>query len=148
MISGGVIAHRGASGHAPENTLAAFRKAYDQGVRWVEFDVRLSADDELIYQLDAGSWFAPQYAMYRINPRRRLGLLYEQHDWLDWAKRLNVFAIHKVADTFSRADIEHYQALGYPVIVGIVNDAQQARQLFDWGVAGIFSDYPDRAMVK
>ena len=33
-----IIAHRGASGHAPENTNAAFRKAAELGATWVEFD--------------------------------------------------------------------------------------------------------------
>jgi glycerophosphoryl diester phosphodiesterase len=36
---GRVIAHRGASRIAPENTLAAFRAAAAQGARWIEFDV-------------------------------------------------------------------------------------------------------------
>jgi glycerophosphoryl diester phosphodiesterase len=39
-----VVAHRGASGEAPENTLAAFRLAVAQGARYVECDVHLSAD--------------------------------------------------------------------------------------------------------
>ena len=39
-----VVAHRGASGQAPENTLAAFRLAIDQGAAAVECDVQLSAD--------------------------------------------------------------------------------------------------------
>ena len=39
-----IIAHRGASAHAPENTLAAFRMAMDAGADGVEFDVRLSKD--------------------------------------------------------------------------------------------------------
>jgi glycerophosphoryl diester phosphodiesterase len=38
------IAHRGASAHAPENTLAAFRLAAELGADMVELDVRLSAD--------------------------------------------------------------------------------------------------------
>lgn len=38
------IAHRGASGHAPENTLAAFRLAAELGADMVELDVRVSAD--------------------------------------------------------------------------------------------------------
>ncbi len=33
------LAHRGASGHAPENTLAAFRKALELGADWIELDV-------------------------------------------------------------------------------------------------------------
>jgi len=39
-----IIAHRGASSHAPENTLAAFQMAIDAGVEGVEFDVRLAKD--------------------------------------------------------------------------------------------------------
>jgi glycerophosphoryl diester phosphodiesterase len=38
------IGHRGASGHAPENTIAAFRLALQLGADGVELDVRLSAD--------------------------------------------------------------------------------------------------------
>jgi glycerophosphoryl diester phosphodiesterase len=40
-----VIGHRGAKSNAPENTLAGLRAAHDEGARWVEFDVKLSADD-------------------------------------------------------------------------------------------------------
>lgn len=43
-----VIAHRGDSAHAPENTLAAFRLAMQNGADGVELDVSLSADGELI----------------------------------------------------------------------------------------------------
>ena len=39
-----VIAHRGASGSAPENTLAAFELAASQGADAIELDVRLTAD--------------------------------------------------------------------------------------------------------
>jgi len=43
-----VIGHRGAAGCAPENTLAGLRKAKELDFRWVEFDVRLTADGEMI----------------------------------------------------------------------------------------------------
>ncbi len=81
-----IIAHRGASAIAPENTLAAFTKAKALGLTWVEFDVMLAEsgdvivlhDEELnrttngtgkvisrpyryIKTLDAGSWFNPIY---------------------------------------------------------------------------------------
>lgn len=39
-----IIAHRGASAYAPENTLAAFRMAIESGADGVEFDVRLAMD--------------------------------------------------------------------------------------------------------
>ncbi len=78
-----VIAHRGASGYAPENTLAAFSLAARMGVAAIELDVHLSADGEPVVihdsrverttdgrgavrnmtlaelkELDAGSWFS------------------------------------------------------------------------------------------
>lgn len=82
-----VIGHRGAAGHAPENTLAGFRRAAALGCRWVEFDVRLTSDNEpvllhdnrldrttngrgkvsasplaAIRRHDAGSWFGSSFA--------------------------------------------------------------------------------------
>lgn len=48
-----VIAHRGASGLEPENTVAAFRGAVALGVDGVELDVRRSADGKLVVHHDA-----------------------------------------------------------------------------------------------
>jgi len=39
-----IFAHRGASAHAPENTLAAFQLALTQQADAIELDVKLSAD--------------------------------------------------------------------------------------------------------
>jgi len=39
-----IIAHRGDSSHAPENTLAAFEMAFEKGADGVEFDVQMSRD--------------------------------------------------------------------------------------------------------
>ncbi|MFQ5616274.1 MAG: glycerophosphodiester phosphodiesterase [Anaerolineales bacterium] len=43
-----LIAHRGGPAQAPENTLAAFRKAIDVGADWLEMDVQVTGDGELI----------------------------------------------------------------------------------------------------
>lgn len=86
-----IIAHRGASGSAPENTLAAFTKAVDLGADIIELDVRQTRDTQLVVlhdatvdrttdgsgrvadltaaeirALDAGSWFSLQFARERI----------------------------------------------------------------------------------
>lgn len=47
------IGHRGAAGHAPENTLAAIRKGIALGVDFVEIDVRCTADGVLVALHDA-----------------------------------------------------------------------------------------------
>lgn len=82
-----VMGHRGAKGHAPENTIASLRRAGELGAHWVEFDVKLTRDgvpvlmhdDTLkrttsgrgevaaktlaeIRTLDAGRWFSPDFA--------------------------------------------------------------------------------------
>jgi glycerophosphoryl diester phosphodiesterase len=86
-----VIAHRGASSAAPENTLASDEVARRAGADWIENDVQPSKDGvphvlhdptvdrttdgtgavrdltaDRIAALDAGSWFAPAYAGQRI----------------------------------------------------------------------------------
>ncbi len=43
-----VIAHRGASGDAPENTMAAFRRAVAAGAEFIETDLQLSRDARLV----------------------------------------------------------------------------------------------------
>ncbi len=43
-----IVAHRGDSANAPENTLAAFRLALENGADGIELDVMLSADQQLV----------------------------------------------------------------------------------------------------
>jgi glycerophosphoryl diester phosphodiesterase len=86
-----VIAHRGASGTCPENTLAAFRRAEALGAHMIELDVQLSRDGEVVVvhddtvdrttdgagavsaqtlaglkRFDAGTWFGATYRGERI----------------------------------------------------------------------------------
>ena len=50
-----IIAHRGASADAPENTLAAFKLAWEQGADGIECDVRLTADGRIVCLHDPGT---------------------------------------------------------------------------------------------
>jgi glycerophosphoryl diester phosphodiesterase len=43
------FAHRGASGHEPENTLRSFSKAIDLGASWIEFDVRAVENEAIVF---------------------------------------------------------------------------------------------------
>jgi len=86
-----IIAHRGDSAAAPENTLAAFRSALAHGAQAMEFDIHLTRDGQAVVihdatvdrcstgkgavqdltladlkSLDVGSWFAPNFTGERV----------------------------------------------------------------------------------
>jgi glycerophosphoryl diester phosphodiesterase len=86
-----IVAHRGDSGHAPENTLAAFRRAIECGADMIELDIQRTKDNRLVVfhdatlrrttngkgyiarktyaqlaGLDAGSWFDKKFAGEKI----------------------------------------------------------------------------------
>jgi len=48
MRSPWIIAHRGASGHAPENTITAFKRAVELGARFIETDLHLTRDARFV----------------------------------------------------------------------------------------------------
>lgn len=85
------IAHRGGEAYAPENTMAAFKLTLEYAIGWIETDVRRTKDNQLVLlhdelvdrttdgsgsvhdfsldelrNLDAGSWFGPEFAGERI----------------------------------------------------------------------------------
>lgn len=51
-----LIAHRGDSAHAPENTLPAFEQALEKGADWIELDLTLSGDGQPVVSHDLGLW--------------------------------------------------------------------------------------------
>ena len=104
-----MLAHRGASGHAPELTMAAFKMALEMESDGLELDVQLSKDQHLaifhdaglrrttgreglvaetswkaLQQFDAGSWFGPGFGDEKI-PDLEQVLQFGPPDW-----RLNI----------------------------------------------------------
>jgi glycerophosphoryl diester phosphodiesterase len=86
-----VVAHRGAAGKAPENTLASVRQAIKDGADWIEIDVQETIDGEVVVihdsdfmklanvdlkvwegtlkqlrEIDIGSWFGPEFSAERV----------------------------------------------------------------------------------
>ena len=86
-----IIAHRGAAGAAPENTMASIQRAIADGTDWVEIDVQETRDGQVIVvhdsdfmklagnpmkvwegdltqarQIDIGSWFDPAFSDQRV----------------------------------------------------------------------------------
>ena len=121
-----IIAHRGFSAIAPENTLAAFCAAIQHGANSIEFDVQLSSDGvpviihdptldrttngtgkvkdktlEQLKTLDVGTWFDSKYFSERIPTLREA---------LKAMKNLEKFAYSEVkgSDDWMAADVDNF----------------------------------------
>lgn len=104
----GVCAHRGAMQSHPENTVAAFKEAIRLGAQMIEFDVRLTKDNELIImhdetvdrttngtgfvseltlselrKLDAGSWKSKEFAGEKVPTLKEALQIMPQNIWLN-----------------------------------------------------------------
>jgi glycerophosphoryl diester phosphodiesterase len=116
-----IMGHRGAMGHAPENTMASFRLAQTMGVDAIELDVHLSADGHLVVlhdetlerttdgqgevseytleqlqQLDAGSSFSAAFKGERIPTLEEVLSWAKGHELpvvIEFKRNLNVKAI-------------------------------------------------------
>ncbi len=100
-----IIAHRGASGNAPENTLAAFRVAVEMGATFIETDLHLTRDAQFVAihdaslqrttngagavrdmtlaelkELDAGRWFDHSFIGERIPTLEEILTFGREHD--------------------------------------------------------------------
>jgi len=97
-----IIAHRGASGYAPENTMASFEKAVELKADYIEMDIQMTKDGELVVfhdfdvsrttngsgaiknfslkdlkELDAGSWFHSTFKSEKIPTLKEVLSLYK-----------------------------------------------------------------------
>lgn len=223
------IGHRGAMGHAPENTLASVREALALGATCIEVDVYavdgklvVFHDDRLerttngngylcdksfdyLRSLDAGSgeqiptldevcdlidrraglnielkgpdtaapvavfisrlvskdWPLPsilvssfnhrQLAELRwLNPDIRLGALTASLpvDNARFAESLEAFSVHPSLEFIDRAFVSDAHARGLKVYVYTVNHPDDITKMRDFGVDGVFTNYPERVLER
>lgn len=231
-----IIAHRGASAYAPENTMMAFYQAYLMGAKWIEFDVMLAAcgepvifHDETLERttclvgevgihpyaylktLEVGAWFSPfavgermphlktvlmflketgmsanieikplpgqdietvdaviqtvarvfgeapsnllysSFSMEALlhlrknHPEAQVGVLLDawQPQWESWIKKIQPISIHVEKEMATPGKISQIKQLNKFLLCYTVNQKEEALALFEQGVDGVFSDYPD-----
>ena len=229
-----VIAHRGASGTAPENTLAAFRRAETIGAHMIELDVQLTSDGEVIVMhddtlerttngrgavcgrslaelraLDAGSWFGPAFAgepvptlaevldavrlpvnvelkagggdgleartlavvraagaldrivfssfdpgslerLRLLTADAQIGVLWSRPQFspaIAIAARVAAIAVHIRKTAVSAENVAAAREMGLLTRVWTVNSPREFAPLERAGVAGVFTDYPERFLL-
>ena len=158
-----IIAHKGASGIAPENTLTAFQKALDLGVDMIELDVRHTKDEEIVVfhdstlerttdgrglveditlaeirELDAGSWFHPDFEGEKVPT------LKEVLDLIDGQCKVLIEIKHM--------DHPHYHDFAEKLI----DIVEEERNGFEWCILQSYEDryieeahkYDDRIQTK
>jgi glycerophosphoryl diester phosphodiesterase len=226
-----VIAHRGASGTRPENTLTAFRRAEAVGAHMIELDVQLTRDRKVVVmhdwtlrrttggrgrvcartlaelrRLDAGAWFDPAYAgegvpslgevldavklpvnvelkarrddgleahalgvvrdagaegrvvfssfdprsirrVRRLDPHAAIAVLWSSRRFkmaLRLAAGVGATALHIRKDAATPAEVRAAVVSGLEVRAWTVNDPADFARLGGMGVAGVFTDFPER----
>ena len=116
-----IIAHRGASASAPENTLTAFSLALKQNADAIEVDVKLTRDKHVIV-LPSGkkggltrSLFCRIFAYNSVH--------FEQYD-------------------VTRSLVDKIHQIGKNILAYTVNEPKQVKKIFTMGIDGIFTDDP------
>ena len=233
-----IFGHRGASAHAPENTISSFELALVQGADAIELDVKLSSDGVVVVHhddtvdrttngtgrikdltlaelktLDAGSFFSEKFKGEKIptleevfeavgtrtfinveltNYKTRrdhlvetVSMLVKKHQMQKrvifssffasnlskassylpevprgllalkgflgaWARSFGfVFgkyqALHPYLSDMTQQEVSRVHRLNRRIHVWTVNQAEDMRRLFGWGVDGIFTDDPQLA---
>ncbi len=100
-----IAAHRGASGEAPENTMAAFKLGLKQGANMIEADLQFTVEDvavafhdrrhlkfkgankplslENLGEIDVGAWFSPKFAGEKIPSLKEITGLVKDRAYLN-----------------------------------------------------------------
>ncbi len=149
-----IIGHRGACAYAPENTLASIRKAAAQGARWVEFDVRLTREGDLVLMhdddvkrttngrgrvidltlaelgaLDAGAWFGGDFAGERVpSLAETIALLAELGLGANIEIKTGRPEVRATAEALARILAAHWRAAAPPLISSFEIAALEAIQ--------------------
>ncbi|MBD3287270.1 glycerophosphodiester phosphodiesterase [candidate division KSB1 bacterium] len=111
-----ITGHRGSSGNAPENTLSAIKQAVDENADYIEIDIHITKDEQIILmhddrvdrttngegyvhdltypeilRLDAGSWFDSNFKDERVPTLEEVIDLVQGHVHLNIEIKSNVF---------------------------------------------------------
>ena len=130
-----LIGHRGARFEAPENTLAGFRHAIGLGLDAVEFDVRVTRDNELVVihdsTVDRTTNGTGEVSSFSLAELRELDARAEFADWPEVCRIPTLVEVLDVVDRLPTILIEIKQRVNHddpgglePIVARIVNEVR------------------------
>jgi glycerophosphoryl diester phosphodiesterase len=110
----------------------------------LDFATRIWPDDTPPPLISSFSHVSLESAMDMMEEWPR-GFLFDEHfnEWRAVAEHLDAHTININGNKITRAQLDEYLEYAKPVLAYTINDPRKAQELFDWGVAGVFSDCPD-----
>ena len=167
-----VFAHRGASAYAPENTLAAFRLAEEQGADGIELDVQLTKDgqvvvihDENIDRTGTGTGAVRDYTLEELRKLsfhnhmeayegEKIPTLEEVLTFVKQGRmevnielKTGVQGLHPAVFHLYMSDfMKRYQESGLKIRVWTVNREEDMKNFIEAGLEAVITNYPDTAI--
>ena len=91
-------------------------------------------------------YFTALEAAKALAPNIPRALLYEKlaGNWREAVRNYAVRAVHLAENTLQEQEVADLRELGLEVYSYTVNSEARAKELFNWGVKGVFSDFPSR----
>lgn len=146
-----IIAHRGASGYEPENTLASFKKALDLGADMIELDVYVLKSGELVVIHDTtvnrttnGTGHVTRFTLEQLRALdagngQKIPLLREVLDLVDKKVPINIeLKGARTARPVARLITEYMTVKGWPADRFLVSSFKHAElQRFMWFMPNI-----------
>ncbi len=110
----------------------------------LDFATRIWPDDAPPPLISSFSHVSLESAMDVMEEWPR-GLLFDEHfaEWREIAEHLDAHTININGNKITRDLLDEYLEFAKPVLAYTINDPRKARELFDWGISGVFSDCPD-----
>ncbi|HEY9036483.1 MAG TPA: glycerophosphodiester phosphodiesterase [Pseudomonadales bacterium] len=145
------IGHRGARGHAPENTLASIRKALALGARAVEVDVHccdgelVVIHDDTVERTTNGHGTVQSFALNALRALdagngERIPLLQEVMDAIEGKAAINIELKGAGTAQATAQLIAHYRQRGWPAASIQVSS-------FDWSLLTTFREHDEQCPI-
>lgn len=144
----------------------ALQELNEKGI-CINLEIKVNADEQIklvesVLALTNKFWSRPDDLIYssfnhsallhlrKLDQKANIGHLFEgvPPNWRVQTEAVSALTVHADADVITPEQIHEIKAANYPLYAYTVNDFQQAQDLFNLGVDGVFTDFPNHFPVS